>query len=357
MGLFQGASQLGTGIAGLMGYEDPEIAQARQRQGMLGGLDVNDPLALRQAAKDINDPEAQLFLSDRALKIEEAKRKAQGVGSGTGPERMLNFMAQVDADLAANVPVSEADKNKAKFYREYFAKRKTYQMPDGSLVTLDTNDYRGQQDTEAQGGVPTSAQPSPTPSTPPTASPAPGVRVTETPASKAAQAKVEEGKRQEQVVFESDINQIDKALNIVQTSGRLAAGIGSWLSFIPESSASDLADTIESIDAAKLIQQIQALKQTSPTGSTGFGSLTEKEGSQLISRLGSIKQTKSPQKLAESLLEVRALLGKLAGKESTPSGGSSDNEELINRVMADPRNKGKTRQQIEAGLRKRGLIK
>jgi hypothetical protein len=71
MGLFQGASQLGTGIAGLMGYEDPEIAQARQRQGMLGGLDMNDPESLLGAAKSIQatDPMAAQALVTQANEL------------------------------------------------------------------------------------------------------------------------------------------------------------------------------------------------------------------------------------------------------------------------------------------------
>jgi hypothetical protein len=198
------------------------------------------------------------------------------------------------------------------------------------------------------------------PRTPPR--PSAASSVISTPDSTAAAAKKAEGQRQEQVVFESDISQVDKALNIVESKGRLAAGAGSLLSFIPETSASELADTIQSIDAVKLIQQIQALKSTSPSGATGFGSLTEQEGQRLINRLGSIKQTKSPEKLREALLEVRTLLGKLAGRELPPRGGTeaagkSANDALIDRVMAAPQNAGKTRQQIEAGLRKRGLIK
>jgi hypothetical protein len=70
MGLFQGASQLGTGIAGAMGYEDSEIAQARQRQGMLGGLNVADPTALRQAAQNA-DPQTASLLVARAMELEK----------------------------------------------------------------------------------------------------------------------------------------------------------------------------------------------------------------------------------------------------------------------------------------------
>jgi hypothetical protein len=76
MGLFQGASQLGTGIAGALGYEDPEIAQARQRQGMLGGLNVADPAALRQAAQNA-DPQTASLLVTRAMELEKGSAEIE----------------------------------------------------------------------------------------------------------------------------------------------------------------------------------------------------------------------------------------------------------------------------------------
>ena len=50
-GLFRAGNQLGGGIAGLMGYQDPEVLRAQQRQGMLSTLDINNPNALLQAAE------------------------------------------------------------------------------------------------------------------------------------------------------------------------------------------------------------------------------------------------------------------------------------------------------------------
>jgi hypothetical protein len=70
MGLFQGVNQLGNAFGQLTGVEDPEIAQARQRQGMLGGLDVSDPNALRQAAKNA-DPQTASLLVTRAMELEK----------------------------------------------------------------------------------------------------------------------------------------------------------------------------------------------------------------------------------------------------------------------------------------------
>jgi hypothetical protein len=50
-GIFSGANMLGGGIAQAMGYEDPEIKAAKERQGLLGGVALSDPASLRDAAQ------------------------------------------------------------------------------------------------------------------------------------------------------------------------------------------------------------------------------------------------------------------------------------------------------------------
>jgi hypothetical protein len=81
MGLFQAGSQLGTGLAGLMGYEDEEVKQAKARQGLLGGVDMNNPEALLQVANRIqaSDPQAAMMLRDQAndLALKQAKTKKE----------------------------------------------------------------------------------------------------------------------------------------------------------------------------------------------------------------------------------------------------------------------------------------
>jgi hypothetical protein len=119
----------------------------------------------------------------------------------------------------------------------------------------------------------------------------------------------------------------------------------------------ELEAAISSIDAGKLINQIQALKATSSTGATGFGSLTEKEGQRLIDRLGSLRQGMSPDTLRANLIEIRDLMNKLNNvttAEGEPKANNQD-EALIQRWMAA--NPGKSREQVVQGLKRRGLIK
>jgi hypothetical protein len=86
-GLFRGASQLGEGLTSAMGYEDPEIARAKARQGMLSGVDLNNPESLLAKAQSLQatDPMAAQSLAAQAqdLQVSEAKRNEIKYGMET----------------------------------------------------------------------------------------------------------------------------------------------------------------------------------------------------------------------------------------------------------------------------------
>jgi hypothetical protein len=65
---YRAGSMFGDVAAGALGYEDPQVAQARARQGLLGGLDMNDPESLLKAAQSVQatDPQAALALVNQA---------------------------------------------------------------------------------------------------------------------------------------------------------------------------------------------------------------------------------------------------------------------------------------------------
>jgi hypothetical protein len=72
---FRAGSLFGDAAAGAMGYEDPEIAQAKQIQGMLGGANMNDPDSLMQIAQRIQsvNPAAAQELAQRALNMRKTQ--------------------------------------------------------------------------------------------------------------------------------------------------------------------------------------------------------------------------------------------------------------------------------------------
>jgi hypothetical protein len=331
-----------------------------------------------------------MALEDRVLKTQKeqadilrlkaiANRPGGGSGGGTGPERMATFVANVQARIASGEPVSEEERLRAQGFADVLSKNQFFQQDDGSIVSVPKNDYGrvrqllsdgaveipsplgGQpQPAPAQGTQPPAAQgqrPAPQQTPPRSAAPPARANVISTPDSAAAAEKKSAAAQQNAALFDNDILQIDKALDIVEKSGSSAAGWGSLLSWMPESRALDLNATLDSINAQKLINQIQALKETSATGSTGFGSLTEREGQLLIDRLGAIRQGQKPEVLKEALVDIRRLMGKLAGRDpkDRPGQFSEAQEQIISKTMAA--NKGKTREQVINGLKKKGYLK
>lgn len=77
-GLFRAGSQLGSGIAGALGYQDPEILRAQQRQRMLTELDTSTPESLLQAAQTAQrSGEFALAQGLQSQAMEMAKRGAE----------------------------------------------------------------------------------------------------------------------------------------------------------------------------------------------------------------------------------------------------------------------------------------
>jgi hypothetical protein len=97
-GLFRGASQLGDAAAGAMGYEDPEIARAKARQGMLSGVDLNNPESLLAKAQSLQatDPMAAQSLVAQANERQSTITAQQEADAKRAAEqRRLTSLAQV----------------------------------------------------------------------------------------------------------------------------------------------------------------------------------------------------------------------------------------------------------------------
>ena len=87
--LQSGVGQLGRGIAGLMGVEDPQMKLISARQQIIGQLDQTDPTSLLRGAKslsDMGDQQGAFALADYARKAqvqiaEQQQRLAMGQAS------------------------------------------------------------------------------------------------------------------------------------------------------------------------------------------------------------------------------------------------------------------------------------
>jgi hypothetical protein len=104
----------------------------------------------------------------------------------------------------------------------------------------------------------------------------------------------------------------DEVLTAIQNArGKLDAG-GGWAAGyaarLPErlqpQSAIDLGGALNTITARLTLDKLAALKQASPTGASGLGSLTEREGALLRDSVAALGQTQSPDVLRENLAAV-----------------------------------------------------
>lgn len=102
----------------------------------------------------------------------------------------------------------------------------------------------------------------------------------------------------------------DEVLRAIQKAreGVDAGWSAGYVARLPEwaqpQNAIDLGGALNTIASRLTLDKLAQLKQASPTGASGLGSLTEKEGSLLRDSVAALGQTQSPEKLLESLGNV-----------------------------------------------------
>jgi len=122
---FMATNQLGNAVGGLLGAQDPELMRVRQRQELLQGLDIADPMALRQAAQramEANDFQAATSLAQRAMSVEESAALTAQRRAAAGRERQQAIPADIQtaqriAALEAAIPELEASGDTASLAR------------------------------------------------------------------------------------------------------------------------------------------------------------------------------------------------------------------------------------------------
>jgi hypothetical protein len=80
-GIYRGASNLATGVAGLMGVEDPQMQRQSQRRAFIQQIDMTNPESLVQGIRaSSSDPELNAFLLGKYKELETInKTKAETV--------------------------------------------------------------------------------------------------------------------------------------------------------------------------------------------------------------------------------------------------------------------------------------
>jgi len=296
--LYAGGAQLGRGLGGAMGAVDPQLQLISARNAVIRGIDLNDPEALQAASSrlaQIGDMQGAYGLAEIAQKraesaasigLKEAQaKKANEWKMMTGvSERNRELIASANTKIGNNEKLSPEEESSLRVQVAQEMKPKSSVAPSGEVITIDPLNiglaapnvakYLGltQAQTTSGGGAGVAG------TTGGATSGGVGVRVTQTPISNEALAKEKETAIEAVNSVKSSIANVDKALNIYQSSPNLAGGFGSAiLGVVPNTEAKSLKNLNDAIKAAFSVTEIEKLKSQSKTGATGFGSLAVKE--------------------------------------------------------------------------------
>lgn len=414
MGYKTGAA-IGGGLAQAMGVDitDPRIKRQAQLQQLAQGVQNTSEglqaFAQKLQAAGFNAEAAQAMDKAREIAKTEAETGLKGAqaekarnfeAARTDSEKKRTLLSDVEQSLASGEQVDPTKLNQARLAWAQETRPKTFQQPDGSIATVpgvDVNLFPNLGKALTSGG-------------------AGGVSKAGTIETKASQAATEK----EVASIEGSISGIDDSLNAIKGIRDIRTGsitTNPWLTeqmkkYPTAAKAQD--NLLKTVTAGKVVETIMEMKQQSKTGATGFGALNTRELDLLESTARALDPAsptfeKDLKYIEDKLVANKAKLqGSLAKKQPAPSatntnwqnpqgkegqlailnaelakaqqqgnaadiaglqreiarlGGQSTtikakmtDEQKITATMNDPRNKGRSRADIEAALRKAGHI-
>lgn len=123
---------------------------------------------------------------------------------------------------------------------------------------------------------------------------------------------------------------IDKAISMANGGGMLGTtGMGSALSGVPNTSAHDLASTLNTIKSNIGFDKLQAMREASPTGGA-LGQVSERENVLLQSVLGSLDQSQSREQFVGNLQRLKEVLqGRQAERERAYLSDFGNSEQAV----------------------------
>ena len=156
-----------------------------------------------------------------------------------------------------------------------------------------------------------------------------------------AEAKVEAKEEKESAANQAHMEQASRVIEKVRQAkalvGRTTAGVAVIAKDIPGTSAKDLNKTIETIKANLGFAELQAMRQSSPTGGA-LGQVAVQELEALQATVASLDQGQSPDRLTQSLQEVEdhytkwlETVGAKSGPGSAPK--SAKPQTIVERVL------------------------
>ena len=305
-GLYMAGSQLGGGIAGLLGAEDPEMKKAADLQGILQQFDMTTPEGLMQAgkaaqAKGYGNEAMQAFA--KAQEISQAKALIRKTtAEAASAENKLDLDEKFRKEFAA-LPVNATIEEKMAVLNKYGGidavgknvqlayDKEAQRVLDKEKAAQLSEDRRRHDDLMASIRQGTQAM----------------TRVTQGLQQDVLRAKLDKDKRELQDSANNKIVSLDQTLttldDIANHPGKkdvVGTLTGSVRKEIPGTDAAGFASKVETFKDQVFLPMVQQLK--------GMGALSDAEGKKLAGAVGSLNIKMKQEEFDASVARIKAEL-------------------------------------------------
>ncbi len=312
--IYAGAGNVGRGVGGLLGAEDPELMRVRQRQQLLQGINPADPASLRAAAQkamQMGDAQAAQMLTDRALET-EGSMAAVGLKRAQEAKTLMGIQREEELRGAlASLPAEATDKDIEAVVRQYgdpdkifsvLERRQKAEADRAAKAELE-REKLAQREQELAFRRELAA-----------GNAALRSAVTDT-QRQIAQARLDEIKAKQEekadkkaAAQEMAVNHASKVVTDVQEASNLVGGmttglIGKGQSFVPGTDAYNLNQRLLTIKANLGFDRLQQMRDASPTGGA-LGQVAVQELNALQSTVGSLEIGQDRKELEKNLSKI-----------------------------------------------------
>lgn len=406
-GLYMGGRQLGGLVGQALGAQDPQLQKISAVQSLAQNFNFGTVEGLKQAASAIKMyPDVSMALYERAKNLAEsesqvalrdaqAKKAMTSKEASTASERNRTFISDLEVKLANKQELTPTQLAQARWMLAQETKPKVFQDKDtGELITIEPlnvaqaapNLFKMLSAQPAMAAAPVAEAPTEAAPIPVEGEVGTSKTITTPGGAKVTTTKINEGKgldpSTKKEVGNIDLN-LTKLDQSVEKLGNLQTSIDSLdvglVQNILRSGASALGVNTQDRLAFDQLKR-EVLKESNNLLLLAKGTQTEGDAQRAKDAIAddntwrnkdalkaAFKELKDTHSATIEALKVQRNTLTSKNPSQTPTNppappktpkatSTGDKEAIIQRVMSDPRNKGRSRADVEAALKQRGLI-
>jgi len=262
-GLRTAGYQLGQGLGGLMGAEDPQMQLMSLRKQVLQGIDPTDSASINKAAQALaqaGDQQGAMQLAQKALEIRNTESQIAGRTEEKQAQREMQMQLAREKIQSTEQIAKDRNALMAEIAKANASLRGANSDVQRQLIEQRIQDLQSKAD-EKQQTLQTQAQ----------------GRVAS---------------------FDSAIETLDLVAKHPGKKDVVGALTGSVMSIIPGTNAAGFASQLETFKAQTFIPQVAALK--------GMGALSDAEGKKLTAAVGALDIKMKPAEFDASIARIKA---------------------------------------------------